>query len=156
LEELAKLRGDGLRTDRATQVRYIHGGLKTAAGPREIPIHPDIAALVDDLAAKRDRDGYLLRSLGGEKWGRRGNGIGTRFGRLKQGMGYGPRHVFHSLRYTFAHLLAKAEAPINVIRDLMGHEGQDVTSGYIGLSGLDQRLVWLRKAMQLTEPAQRA
>jgi integrase len=149
LEELAQLRAEGIKTDRATGVRYIHGGLKTEAGPRDIPIHPEIAALVAELAAKRDRGGYLLLSAGGEKWGRRGNALGTRFSKLKKSMGYDRRHVFHSLRYTYAHLLAKSEAPLNVIKDLMGHEGGDVTSGYIGLSGLDQRLTWLEKAIRL-------
>lgn len=101
---------------------------KTSAGEREIPIHPRIKSLVDQLK-KSSTDGYLLSGLTLNKYGDRSNAIGKQFGRLKKELGYGPDYVFHSLRKGVATQLEANEVPENVAARLLGHEFRTMTYG---------------------------
>ena len=62
-------------------------------------------------------------------FGDRSNAVGKRFGRLKKGLGYGPDHVFHSLRKGFATQLENAGQPLNVVARLMGHAQDNQSFG---------------------------
>jgi integrase len=75
------------------------------------------------------KDGYLLSGLTFNKFGDRSNAVGKRFGRLKQRLGYGPDHVFHSLRKGFATQLENAGQPLNVVARLMGHTQDNQSFG---------------------------
>ena len=119
---------------------------KTAAGIREVPIHPSLAALFGRLKteeAKRGRGkvdpgAYVLHGLTFNKYGDRSNAIGKRFGRLKEAMGYGERHVFHSIRKTVVTLLERAGVPENVAARYRGHEKPNITFGlYSGGNALE-------------------
>jgi integrase len=153
LEEVCQLRCECVRTDRASGIYHIYGGLKTEAGIRSIPVHPDIRDVVQQLAQRKDSDGYLIRFAGSNKWNRRGNAIGQRFSKMKRRMGYGRSRTFHSLRYTYAYLLAKGRVPMHRIKDLMGHKGRDVTEGYIGDSDLDELAEWVALAIRFDAPS---
>jgi integrase len=123
--------------------------MKSEAGLRTLPVPTAIAGLVKRLAARRDSEGYLLCSGAKSKWGVRGSPLGQRFSKLKTRMGYGPRHTFHSLRHTFLSLLAHAGCPLDMVRDLGGHEnGGDTMLGYIDPSELLNRLHWLDTAIR--------
>ena len=148
LEEICQLRCESVRTDRATGVYHIHGGLKTEAGIRSIPVHPDIRDLVEQLAVGCDSKGYLIRVAGKNKWNKRGSAIGQRFSKMKRRMGYDTQRTFHSLRHCYAYLLARGRVPMFRIKDLMGHRGHDVTEGYVGVSDPDEMLEWLTVAIR--------
>jgi integrase len=148
IEEVMRLRWDAVGTDRATGIVFIHGGLKTESGPRDLPLVPDIADLVARLAQRTDSDGYLIDTVCDNKWDKRSVAIGQRFSRFKRRLGYDHRHVFHSIRHCYAHLIAKARAPEHVIKALMGHEPGSVTAGYVGEIDLAEKLYWLKLAMR--------
>lgn len=101
---------------------------KTPAGWRQVPIHSKLKRTVARLVGKR-RDGYLLAGLVPNKYGDRSNAIGKRFGRLKTALGFGKRHVFHSIRRTVATLLENAAVPEGVSADIIGHEKTTMTYG---------------------------
>jgi integrase len=101
---------------------------KTQAGVREVPIHTALTPLVKRLK-EASTDGYILAGLTLNKYGDRSNAIGKRFGRLKTAMGYGPQHVFHSLRKTLVTLLEDSGVSENLAADIVGHEKPRITYG---------------------------
>ncbi|SMX24040.1 tyrosine-type recombinase/integrase [Boseongicola aestuarii] len=123
IEELCSLRCDDVDTD-----RFTIADAKTSAGNRVVPIHRDIAQLVTRLK-DTSKDGFLISGLSQNKYGDRSNAIGKRFGRLKNKLGYGPRHVFHSWRNTIASQLQTAGVPESHAAPLIGHEIQTMTYG---------------------------
>ncbi len=101
---------------------------KTQAGLREVPIHGALGPLVKRLK-DASTDGHILAGLTLNKYGDRSNAIGKRFGRLKAALGYGPQHVFHSLRKTLVTLLEDAGVSENLAADIVGHEKPRITYG---------------------------
>jgi len=138
IEELCGLKLANVRTDRFELV-----DAKTEAGWRTVPIHDhlkqSVARLIDTST-----DGYLLSGLTFNKFGDRSNAIGKRFGRLKKRLGYGPDHVFHSLRKGFATQLENAGQPLNVVARLMGHTQDNQSFGNysdgLALEGLKEAI----------------
>ena len=53
--------------------------------------------------------------------------IGKRFDRLKTRLGFGPEHVFHSIRKTVATLLEDAQCPEGIAADIIGHDKPTMT-----------------------------
>jgi integrase len=104
------------------------GDAKTPAGIREVPIHSELKPLMKRLQAESE-DVYLLTGLTFNKYGDRSNAIGKRFGRLKDAMGYGKGHVFHSLRKTLVTMLEDAGVSENLAADIVGHEKPRITYG---------------------------
>lgn len=97
---------------------------KTRAGIREVPIHPKLAPLMAELFASSTND-YLLpgRALNdANKYGHRLDAVGKRFGRLKTANKFGPTHVFHSVRKTAITLVHQADARMEIMASLFGHE----------------------------------
>jgi len=81
--------------------------------------------LIDD-----SKDGFVLSGLSANnKYKRRSDGIGKRFGRLKTGMGFGEKHVFHSIRKTVVTILENAGVAENIVADIVGHEKTTMTYG---------------------------
>lgn len=118
---------------------------KTQAGLREVPIHSAIKPLVMRLK-EASTDGHLLSGLTLNKYGDRSNAIGKRFGRLKTALGYGPNHVFHSLRKTLVTLLEDAGISENLAADIVGHEKPRITYGlYSGGASLKTKAEALAK-----------
>ena len=70
---------------------------------------------------------HVRASLSADKYGDRSPAIGKRFGRLKTALGFGPKHVFHSIRSTVATLLENAGVPENVSADIIGHDKDTMT-----------------------------
>lgn len=71
----------------------------------------------------------MLSGLTVNKYGDRSNGIGSRVGKLETALGFGPAHVFHSLRKTVVTMLENAGVPENVVADIVGHEKTTMTYG---------------------------
>jgi integrase len=148
IESLATLMVDSVRFDPDTDLRFLHFSDKTEAGVRDVPLHSEIAALIDELIANAGPDGYLFPIS--RVASRKGNAYGVAFGQFKRRHGYDDhRLVFHSLRKTIAHLLESAECPEGVAQDICGHVKKGVTFGlYSGQTRLDQRQFWLEKAVR--------
>ena len=151
-EGVCTLRVDSIKRDPDTDREFMHVSEKTAAGVRDVPIHPAMRDLLTKLSNKPDARGYLIHSSDHNKYGRRGDAIGKRFTRLKQELGFDSRLVFHSLRHTVAHLLETAECPEGVAQDIVGHVKPGMTFGlYSGLTRLDHRARWLERAVKYPE-----
>jgi integrase len=123
IEELCSLKVDEVRTDRI-HVREA----KTKAGNRVVPLHDRARPIVAKLK-EQSKDGYLLSGLTFNKYGDRSNAIGKRFGKMKTKMGFGPAHVFHSIRKTVVTLLENAGVSEGVTADIVGHDKQSITYG---------------------------
>jgi integrase len=125
----------GCRIEELGQIRVEHvtedsikiADAKTAAGIREIPIHPAISSLVTQLVETAE-EGFLIHGKAAT-YDKRTNALGTRFGRLKRSLGYGERHVFHSIRKTVVSQLEQAGINENVTADIVGHEKPRITYG---------------------------
>ena len=74
-------------------------------------------------------DEYLFGGLTFNKYNKRSNAIGKRFGRLKTKLGYGRVHVFHSFRYGFSGQLENAMIQETQASRLTGHKVHGMTYG---------------------------
>ena len=109
---------------------------KTAKGIRNIPVASKITKAVKQ-ALKESEDGFLVSGLSFNKYGDRSNAVGKRFGRLKKGLGFSDKQVFHSIRKCVVTQLEQGGVPESVVADLVGHEKQTMTYGlYSGGSSL--------------------
>jgi len=125
IEELCRLKPEHVIEVDGVRVFNIEDS-KTYAGIREVPIHPNLFPLVDQLVVNPS-DGYLLPSSGGNKYGVRSDSLSKAFGRLKTAMGFGPQHVFHSVRSMVVTQLQRVDVPGVLIAELVGHETGTVT-----------------------------
>ncbi|MEW7987575.1 MAG: tyrosine-type recombinase/integrase [Candidatus Thiodiazotropha endolucinida] len=107
--------------DCADDVLNIRAG-KTASAVRQVPIHPDLKNLIDELKANRT-SGPLIEGLApGGPDRRAGWNISKFFGRRKRILGFPPTLVFHSLRHTFMTKLEQAEVNLLLIERIVGHK----------------------------------
>lgn len=125
IEELAQLRKESVVRIEGVLSFKIEDS-KTAAGIREIPIHPALTTTIDRLSAE-SADGYLLPSSAGNKYGIRSDSLSKAFGRLKTAQGFGKQHVFHSVRSMVVTLLLRAGVPGPTVANIVGHETGLVT-----------------------------
>lgn len=74
-------------------------GTKTDAALRKVPAHTAIGGLLVRLVVD-SKNGYLIPVATKNQYDERSAPIGKRFGRMKAEMGFGPEHLFHSIRKT--------------------------------------------------------
>jgi integrase len=140
IEELAQLRIEDFSSG-SFKVR----DAKTAAGIREVPIHPALLPTINRLKGDR-KEGYLLAGSDKGSHGKRGDALGKRFGRLKTELGYGELSVFHSVRKAVVSLLEQAGVGENVTADIVGHDKPRITYGlYSSGTSLEQKAEALAK-----------
>jgi integrase len=108
--------------------------------------HSAITALVARLVTS-SKDGYLIPSSTKNQYDERSAAIGKRFGRLKAELGFGPEHVFHSIRKTVATLLEDAQCPEGIAADIIGHDKPTTYGLYSGGSSMATRREWIEKAV---------
>mgnify|MGYP001594893759 CR=1 FL=1 len=66
--------------------------------------------------------------------------LGKKFGRIKKKLGYGPLHVFHSIRKTATTHFEQAGVPEGITADIVGHKKNTMTYGlYSGGTSVEQR-----------------
>lgn len=148
IEELCQLRAEHVIKADGVQSFDITDS-KTAAGIRFVPVHPALTSLVQRLMAD-SRDGYLIPSDSKNKYGNRSDLHSKAFGRLKKSLGFGDRHVFHSIRKTAITQLVRAEVSGPLIAELVGHETGTVTFDiYSQGASAAQKLVAISKIPEL-------
>lgn len=125
IEELCQIKVESIITIEGVQCFDIRDS-KTVAGIRQIPIHPLLLPFVDRLI-KSTKDGFLLPSSSGNKYGNRSDPLSKAFGRLKTSMDFDRKIVFHCVRsMTITHLLRK-HVPGPTVANIVGHETGLVT-----------------------------
>ena len=151
ISELAGLHVDNVVTaDGITCLRIEDA--KTDAGKRIVPVHPEIAELVQSLQYNSE-DGYLItgvKSKGGKD--RRADVLGKRFGRLvRKDCQLPDTKVFHCFRNTVATKLEGAGVPENIAADIVGHEKPTMTYGlYSGGSSVTQKFEAIQTIQYVT------
>lgn len=98
---------------------------KNRSSIRNIPIHPDLLPIIERMKAS-SKDGYLVPSPAGNKYGIRSDFLSKAFGRLKTSMGFNEQYVFHSIRGTVITLLQRADVPETTSKCITGHDVGDV------------------------------
>lgn len=123
IEEIGQLKLDHV-TDQSLKIV----DSKTAAGIREVPLHPALQSLAERL--RRDsKDGYFLPGTDEGSFGKRSSALGKRFGHLKKKLGFSEQHVFHSIRKTVVSQLEQAGVNENTTADIVGHDKPRITYG---------------------------
>lgn len=111
--------------------------LKTKAGERTIPIHPDLIkiGLIKHVAKlKKNGEERLFPELNRERDGY-GQGPSKWFGKFKSKLGFKKfTKTFHSFRHTFIDSLKQLDAPPILVKEVCGHDSDDVTFGRYGKS----------------------
>ncbi|MEP4310157.1 MAG: tyrosine-type recombinase/integrase, partial [Lentilitoribacter sp.] len=111
---------------------------KSPSGNRTIPLHPTSEPLVSALKARGGQ--YLLPDLTVDRFGGRSANIGRAFSKIKSGLKYDGRYVFHSLRKTVATQLEQAGVPEGIAADILGHQKKTMSYGlYSGGSSFEQK-----------------
>ncbi|MDY7070516.1 hypothetical protein PshuTeo2_05380 [Pseudomonas hunanensis] len=125
IEELCQLQAQDIVSEEGIKCFYFYDG-KTAASERHTPIHPAIQETVERLI-RNSKDGFLIESPAGNKYGNRSDALSKQFGRLKTGLEYNSQFVFHSFRKTVITQLQRADVPGILIASIVGHETGTVT-----------------------------
>ena len=140
LAEIAELSGKSIVTVDGVECIRVKDDAKSKAGSRRlIPIAKTLADRVSlkELPAPpppvlNKRTKKLVPYAGVD--------VGKKFGRLKTKLGYGPLHVFHSIRKTCTTHFEQAEVPEGITADIVGHKKQTMTYGlYSGGTSVEQR-----------------
>ena len=125
IEELCQLQAQDIVSEEGIKCFYFYDG-KTAASERHTPIHPAIQETVERLI-RSSKDGFLISSPAGNKYGNRSDALSKQFGRLKTTLEYNGQYVFHSFRKTVITQLQRADVPGILIASIVGHETGTVT-----------------------------
>ncbi|MBA1220002.1 tyrosine-type recombinase/integrase [Pseudomonas fulva] len=94
---------------------------KTNAGERLVPIHSKILPMVERLK-KDSKDGYLLKTNRGGKYGVKSKEMSSDFSAFKIALGYSKELVFHSFRHTMVTELERADIKNILVMSIVGHE----------------------------------
>ncbi|MQG91322.1 tyrosine-type recombinase/integrase [Pseudomonas sp. MN1F] len=149
IEELVQLRVEHLIKCEGIRCIDITDS-KTAAGIRVVPVHPALAEVVARLAAD-SVDGFLIPTTCRNQYGIRSDALSKAFGRLKTSLGFGSKHVFHSIRASAITHLVRADVADRLIKELVGHETGTVTFDvYSQGSSAKQKLDAISKLPSLT------
>ncbi|SEG15142.1 Site-specific recombinase XerD [Alcanivorax sp. DSM 26293] len=125
IEELCQLKVTDIVEEDGVDCFYISNG-KNENAERIVPVHNDLKPLVRRLT--KDANGeFLISASCRNKYGKRSDSLSKQFGRLKRDLGYGPDHVFHSLRKSFITFLQNNDVPGLTIASIVGHETGTIT-----------------------------
>jgi integrase len=129
--------------------RWVEKGPKSDAGLRRVPLSSTLVAMLKNIRAEQEarrgqpdyhnEDLVFCQPNGKPIWP---SNFERRFRKAADAAGF-PDFTFHGLRHTFATLLLKDGAYINVVQRLLGHEKPSTTIDLYGhaLPGLQQEAV---------------
>ena len=141
-EEIGQLKLKDIHVNNTKEVISMEiEAAKTKASNRIVPIHPNLASMISKkIEHLNDDDAYIFKTLRKNKYCKRTDALGKRFGRLKEALGFGERYVFHSIRKTVTTLLEQAGVAEGITADIVGHEKQTMTYGlYSGGTSMEQK-----------------
>lgn len=141
----------GMRIDEAARLRVrdcmdgtfrvqTEGRGKTPAATRAVPVHPDLAAIVERRTKDKAADAWLFHELGEpDRYGRRSPTLDARLNRYRRELGVHDqpegakrsRVTVHSFRRWFITKALRAGQPERVVKQVVGHKlpKADVTLG---------------------------
>lgn len=120
IEEICQLRTDSIVIEDDVECFHIREG-KTDAAVRHVPIHPKLKSTIKRLV-ESSKDGYLLQTGKGGKYGVKSKDLGNDFSQFKTRHGFDKKCVFHSVRKTVITLLERADVKNLDVMSLVGHE----------------------------------
>jgi integrase len=125
IDQLCNLKVERIiEQDGITSFDFRKGKNKQAA--RIVPVHPAIQELVQRLV-RNSNDGFMVPTTADNKYNSRSTALSKAFGNLKKKQGFGPLHVFHSMRNTVITNLVRANVPDFIIKEIVGHITGSVT-----------------------------
>jgi integrase len=153
-EEIARLRVKDCRDD----IFVVREG-KTAAATRRVPVHSELAAVVNRRITSKAPDAFLFDDLPGKLEDARASAIGHAFVRYRRSLGIqegtGRRSLvnFHSLRRWWVTAAIRAEQPPHLVSVVAGHsEGlKGMTLGRYYAGPTDEQLRTVVEAVRLPE-----
>ena len=126
----------GLRLEEAAQLKSSEVSLKdrtikisdgkTQSSNRVVPMNSKVYDLLKDRVESEDVFPELKAN---KKTGRKGAVVSQSFKRAKRKLGMPETVVFHSLRKMFITKLHEERVAVDVIKKLVGHADQDITTG---------------------------
>lgn len=146
IEELCSLRVKDVNAG-----SFVIRAAKSDAGIREVPIHRDIADLMERLKAQ-SQDGFIIPGLRTDRHGYRSNAMGQRFSQLKRNMGFPSELTFHSLRRFVSSSLEAAGVAELISARILGHKMSSMSYGVYSHSGatpLDEKRRALERAIRI-------
>lgn len=106
---------------------------------RIVPIHPALKGVVERLV-KDSTDGFLIPATE-NLYQKRSHTLSRAFGKLKEKLGFGPLHVFHSMRNTVITALLRADVPDYIVQEIVGHSnGSETHDTYSRGASAQQKL----------------
>lgn len=123
LEEVARLKNENVNLSKG-YVEVVDG--KTLASNRAIPISNKIAGILRN----RKKGEYVFDELTThEGTGNRGSLMSGRFTKARRKVGLPDTVVFHSLRKMFITKLHEERVAVDIMKKIVGHSDQDITTG---------------------------
>jgi hypothetical protein len=111
---------------------------KTTAGTRQVPIHSALKGIIERRTKGKAAGAYLFPEESAKnKYGKRSNALGKRFGRYRVKLGVDERPDgqrtsnvdFHSWRRWFIQRAEWAGQPPHIIQSVVGHKREGMTLG---------------------------
>lgn len=107
--------------------------LKTINSERIVPIHPYLIelGLIEHLKVDKKKTTDKVWNIVKGSHGKYGDKPSKQFGKYKKNLGFSGIHTFHSFRSTFIDAMKQAGVRREIVKDIVGHEGGDLTfDGY--------------------------
>lgn len=118
---------------------------KNKAARRIVPVHPALKPIVKRLAGD-SVDGFLIPTSTENRYQKRSHALSKAFGLLKTKQGFGPLHVFHSMRNTVITALLRADVPDFIVQEIVGHmNGSETHDTYSKGASPKQKLAAIKK-----------
>lgn len=118
---------------------------KNKAARRIVPVHPALKPVVKRLI-EDSVDGFLIPTSTENRYQKRSHALSKAFGLLKTKQGFGPLHVFHSMRNTVITALLRADIPDFIVQEIVGHmNGSETHDTYSKGASPKQKLAAIKK-----------
>ena len=123
---------------------------KTTNGIRRIPIHKDTQQIIERLkqTSQTANSEYLFSGLSDNNlYKNRSNGVGKRFGRLKDNLGFkGKNYGYHSFRSTLSNLFESAWVAKSFVARIIGYKVDSMTYGLYS-----EDILWIDKVKTMAQ-----
>lgn len=138
IEQLCQLKVEHIiEEDGVSSFNFLKG--KNKKSRRIVPIHPALKGVVERLV-KASTDGFLIPATE-NLYQKRSHTLSRAFGKLKEKLGFGPLHVFHSMRNTVITTLLRADVPDYIVQEIVGHSnGSETHDTYSRGASAQQKL----------------